>query len=111
MARVFPFRGIMFNESLKNQLGDFLCPPFDVVSEDLKEELYDLSEYNVIRLENGKIYKSLRLLILKYKNNKKGNTNCISEFISKTYGGTFSLSLDTIKSTPIHLPPINLYTL
>lgn len=58
MARVFPFRGIMFNKSLKNQLGDFLCPPFDVISEDLKEELYDLSEYNVIRLENGKIYKS-----------------------------------------------------
>ena len=57
MARVFPFRGIMFNKSLKNQLGDFLCPPFDVISEDLKEELYDLSEYNVIRLENGKIYK------------------------------------------------------
>ncbi|MEC7881105.1 MAG: DUF1015 domain-containing protein [Chloroflexota bacterium] len=55
MARVFPFRGIMFNKSMKNQLGDFLCPPFDVISEGLKKELYDLSEYNVIRLENGRI--------------------------------------------------------
>jgi uncharacterized protein (DUF1015 family) len=55
MARVFPFRGIMFNKSMKNQLGDFLCPPFDVISEGLKEELYGLSEYNVIRLENGRI--------------------------------------------------------
>ena len=55
MNRVFPFRGIMFNKSMKNQLGDFLCPPFDVISEGLKKELYDLSEYNVIRLENGRI--------------------------------------------------------
>ncbi len=55
MAKVFPFRGIMFNESMKNQLGDFLCPPFDVVDEDSKNYLYSLSEYNVIRLENGKI--------------------------------------------------------
>ena len=55
MARVFPFRGIMFNKSMKKQLGDFLCPPFDVISEDLKEKLYGLSEYNVIRLENGRI--------------------------------------------------------
>ena len=58
MNRVFPFRGIMFNKSMKNQLGDFLCPPFDVISEDLKDELYGLSEYNVIRLENGRINNS-----------------------------------------------------
>jgi len=58
MARVFPFRGIMFNKNMKNQLGDFLCPPFDVINEDLKDELYGLSEYNVIRLENGRINSS-----------------------------------------------------
>ena len=56
MARVFPFKGIMFNESLKNQLGDFLCPPFDVVDDNDKNKLYGISEFNVIRLENGKSF-------------------------------------------------------
>ena len=56
MARIFPIKGIMYNSELDNDLGKFLCPPFDVVDDNDKNELYALSEYNVIRLENGKSF-------------------------------------------------------
>ena len=56
MARIFPIKGIMYNSELDNDLGKFLCPPFDVVDDNDKNKLYALSEYNVIRLENGKSF-------------------------------------------------------
>ena len=56
MARIFPIKGIMYNSELDNDLGKFLCPPFDVVSDNDKNKLYALSEHNVIRLENGKSF-------------------------------------------------------
>ena len=33
MARIFPIKGIMYNSELDNDLGKFLCPPFDVVDD------------------------------------------------------------------------------
>ena len=56
MARIFPIKGIMYNSELDNDVGKFLCPPFDVVDDNDKNKLYALSEYNVIRLENGKSF-------------------------------------------------------
>ena len=56
MARIFPIKGIMYNSELDNDLGKFLCPPFDVVDDNDKNKLYALSEHNVIRLENGKTF-------------------------------------------------------
>ena len=56
MARIFPIKGIMYNSELDNDLGKFLCPPFDVVNDNDKNKLYAISEYNVIRLENGKSF-------------------------------------------------------
>jgi len=56
MARIFPIKGIMYNPELDNDLGKFLCPPFDVVDDNDKNKLYGISEYNVIRLENGKSF-------------------------------------------------------
>ena len=56
MVDIRNFKGLMYNSNNSGDLSLNICPPFDVISEDLKEELYDLSEYNVIRLENGKIY-------------------------------------------------------
>ena len=56
MARIFPIKGIMYNSELDNDLGKFLCPPFDVVDDNDKNKLYALSEHNVIRLENGKSF-------------------------------------------------------
>ena len=56
MARIFPIKGIMYNSELDNDLGKFLSPPFDVVDDNDKNKLYAISEYNVIRLENGKSF-------------------------------------------------------
>ena len=56
MARIFPIKGIMYNSELDNDLGKFLCPPFDVVDDNDKNKLYAISEHNVIRLENGKSF-------------------------------------------------------
>ena len=56
MARIFPIKGIMYNSELDNDLGKFLCPPFDVVDDNDKNKLYGISEFNVIRFENGKSF-------------------------------------------------------
>ena len=56
MARIFPIKGIMYNSELDNDLGKFLCPPFDVVDDNDKNKPYGISEFNVIRLENGKSF-------------------------------------------------------
>ena len=58
MARIFPIKGIMYDTQLKNELGKFLCPPFDVINDNDKNALYKTSDYNVIRLENGKTLSS-----------------------------------------------------
>ena len=67
MAKIFPFKGITFNDDLEGQIGKLLCPPFDVIEEELKNSLYELSEFNVIRLENGKSFDSDNQSDNKYK--------------------------------------------
>lgn len=54
MACVRPFRGIRYNQSTIKDLSNTLCPPYDVISNEKQQELYDLSEYNFIRLEHGR---------------------------------------------------------
>ena len=58
MAKIFPIKGIMYNIAQDDNLGKYLCPPFDVVDIEDIELLYESSKYNVIRLENGKSFNS-----------------------------------------------------
>jgi len=54
MATIRPFRGILYD---KEKIGDFsmvTAPPYDVISSSEQEELYELSDFNVIRLILGK---------------------------------------------------------
>lgn len=53
MADVRAFRGITPNESVVGSLGNVLCPPYDVISAEDQASLYDLSAYNMVRLELG----------------------------------------------------------
>lgn len=55
MADIRPFKGLRYNPSLDSSLGDLLCPPYDVISNELQDQLYKLSPHNAIRLEFGKI--------------------------------------------------------
>ena len=81
MARIFPIKGIMYNTELDNDLGKFLCPPFDVVDDNDKNKLYDISEYNVIRLENGKSFISDDNNENKYKRSSKFLNDWLSKRI------------------------------
>ncbi len=54
MVEIKPFKGLRYN---KEKIGDFslvITPPYDVITEEEKEEFYNLSEYNIVRLILGK---------------------------------------------------------
>jgi uncharacterized protein (DUF1015 family) len=53
MAEISPFRGLRYNQALASNLGDLLCPPFDVISAAEQQDFYQKSPYNIIRLEHG----------------------------------------------------------
>jgi len=54
MAEIRPFRGVRYNQQLVNDLASVICPPYDVITPQLEQELYHLSEYNFVRLEQGR---------------------------------------------------------
>ena len=51
MADVRPFRGLRFNPAKSAAVGDELCPPFDGISTEQREQLLSQSPHNVVRLE------------------------------------------------------------
>jgi uncharacterized protein (DUF1015 family) len=53
MAKISPFRGILYNQAKAGTLADLVCPPYDIISSAAREELYRKSPYNVVRLEFG----------------------------------------------------------
>jgi uncharacterized protein (DUF1015 family) len=54
VADIHPFRGGHYNPSLVSDLSKVICPPYDVISPQLQQELYARSEYNFVRLEFGR---------------------------------------------------------
>jgi uncharacterized protein (DUF1015 family) len=48
MPEIKPFKGIIYNKNLP--IEKVVAPPYDVISEKERDELYDLHEFNVIRL-------------------------------------------------------------
>jgi uncharacterized protein (DUF1015 family) len=53
MPEIKPFRGILYNQASVN-LADVVAPPYDVISPQLQESLYEVSPYNVVRLDFGR---------------------------------------------------------
>lgn len=53
MAKIKPFCGITYNIE-KVDVSRVVCPPYDIISPEGQEHFYNLSEYNVIRMELGK---------------------------------------------------------
>ncbi|MEX0762089.1 MAG: DUF1015 domain-containing protein [Dehalococcoidia bacterium] len=51
MAEIRPFRGIRYNPRKAGDLSLNVCPPFDVITPALQRDLYERSEYNIVRLE------------------------------------------------------------
>ena len=54
MADVVPFHGLRFDESKAGPLSELISPPYDVISDAQREALYARSQFNVVRLEEGK---------------------------------------------------------
>lgn len=53
MAKIIPFKGIYYNP--EKVIGDdVIAPPYDVITPEQKELLYEKSPYNIIRIDFGK---------------------------------------------------------
>ena len=51
MAEIQPFRATRYNPDVAGDVSLHICPPFDVITPQLQQELYDRSPYNIVRLE------------------------------------------------------------
>jgi uncharacterized protein (DUF1015 family) len=56
MAEIRPFRGIIYNKEKVADLDLVLAPPYDIITPELQGKLYELSPYNIVRLDLGKEY-------------------------------------------------------
>jgi len=54
MVKVAPLKGIIYNLDKVN-INDVIAPPYDVISSQDQENLYNKSPYNIVRLILGKI--------------------------------------------------------
>lgn len=54
MAEIRPFQGLHYNPSLVKDLAKVICPPYDIISPQMQDELYQRSEYNFVRIEYGR---------------------------------------------------------
>ncbi len=55
MTEVRPFKAIIYNTD-RVKGDEVVSPPYDVISEELKEELYAKSPFNIVRIDFGKVY-------------------------------------------------------
>lgn len=51
MAEISPFRGVHYNQRLVDNLAATICPPYDIITPQLQQELHRRSQYNFVRLE------------------------------------------------------------
>jgi len=51
VAEIRPFRGAHYNEPLIKDWPAVICPPYDIITPQLQQELYLRSEHNFVRLE------------------------------------------------------------
>ncbi|MBI5701533.1 DUF1015 domain-containing protein [Candidatus Saganbacteria bacterium] len=54
MAKIYPFRGVLYNKKRLKKLSKVISPPYDVISEELQDELYNESDFKMVRLILGK---------------------------------------------------------
>ena len=54
MAEIYPFRGVRYNQGLVKDLAEVICPPYDIITPQLQQELYHRSPYNFVQVEFGR---------------------------------------------------------
>ncbi|KPK72615.1 MAG: hypothetical protein AMJ79_15590 [Phycisphaerae bacterium SM23_30] len=50
------FRGYRYDSSAAGDGGACIAPPYDIIDADQQQQLYDRSEYNIVRVIKGKIF-------------------------------------------------------
>lgn len=55
MVGIAPFKGIVYNKEKIKKLENVMSPPYDIISEQMQNELYEKDEYNFVKLILGKI--------------------------------------------------------
>jgi len=54
MAEIRPFRAVYYNRSMVGNLSDVICPPYDIITPQLEEDLYKRNKYNFVRIEHNR---------------------------------------------------------
>ena len=52
---VKPFKAFRFDPKVVGDVGNCIAPPFDVIDPSQQQQLYEKSEYNIVRISRGKI--------------------------------------------------------
>jgi len=52
--QIKPFKAFRFDRSVVGDVGDCIAPPYDVISDEQQQQLYEKSEHNVVRIIRGK---------------------------------------------------------
>ena len=53
MAEISEFRGVRYNPARVQYMQNIICPPYDVISVQEQQALYEKNKYNMVRLEFG----------------------------------------------------------
>ncbi|MBU4376571.1 MAG: DUF1015 domain-containing protein [Candidatus Omnitrophica bacterium] len=54
MAKISPFRGVLYNKEKIKHFETVISPPYDVISSSMRDELYKADQYNIVRIILGK---------------------------------------------------------
>jgi len=54
LADIRPFHGIHYNRTLIKDLTEVICPPYDIITPRMQQELYQSSDHNFVRIEFGR---------------------------------------------------------
>jgi uncharacterized protein (DUF1015 family) len=54
MAKIFPFKGVLFNKSVVKDYGLVLTQPYDKIDEKMQDAYYRKHEFNIVRVTKGK---------------------------------------------------------
>lgn len=56
MAKIVPFKGVLYNAKKVGDFNRVMAPPYDVISPEFQDKLYQRHPHNIIRLILGKTY-------------------------------------------------------
>jgi len=54
VATVRPFAGVTFDATRVPDLAEVTCPPYDVISDTERDQLYERNSYNMVRIVSGR---------------------------------------------------------